>query len=142
MHQWAASGPANTARREEKRSVTLAIDINPRTLASHLGEHAPFHCSTSTLLIRNLAFLYVILPKNPEITSTCTTTPDQAIDSPANHASAAGLRLAGDYSICVHVQVAHQRAQFLNLTLEPSDRSQNLRLNLRLAVRSEARGVV
>jgi hypothetical protein len=49
------SGPANTARREGERSVPVAIlTATPRALARHLGEHASFHGSTSTLLIRNL----------------------------------------------------------------------------------------
>ena len=95
------------------------------------------HATWVSMLLSTVAL--VILPKNPDhLDLHHSLTHDQAIDSPPNHGSAADLRGSRAIALSVHVQVAHQRAQFLHLTLEPSDGSQNLRLDLRLGVRSEA----
>ena len=105
---------------------------------------AHWHATCVSMLLCTVAlvhFSYVILPKNPDhLDLHHSLTHDQAIDSPPSHRR----RVSGSRAIAlsVHVQVAHQRAQFLHLTLEPSDGSQNLRLHLRLGVRPEARGVV
>jgi len=102
------------------------------------------HATWVSMLLCTVAlvhFSHVILPTNPDhLDLHHSLTHDQAIDSPPNHGSAADLRGSRAIALSVHVQVAHQRAQFLHLTLEPSDGSQNLRLNLRLGVQHATAG--
>ena len=60
------------------------------------------------------------------------TTTGQTLDSPRSHRGRSAY-------LSAQVHLAHQRAQFMHLALEPSDGIQNLRLDLRLGVRLKAR---